>query len=205
MYRVWHKLGAPVLVAAADIGADRFERQLGRGSTDASTDAVPATLTSDCLVPPPRGFRPRWVAARALVAAQAWRWQPPRRRRRGLARPPVEQARARMFARSRQCGALGNRQLRSGHTTNDFHRSARLGPPSGGTFVDLFGSNFVSGSTVTFDEVPATGVTLLHSTILAVTNPLHAAGTVAIVVRSPDGRPVGKSSYMPVSRIWEHR
>ncbi len=31
MYRVWHKLGAPVLVAAADIGADRFERQLGRG------------------------------------------------------------------------------------------------------------------------------------------------------------------------------
>src|SRR6266571_510533 len=68
---------------------------------------------------------------------------------RAAARP---QARARMFARSRQRGALGNRQLRSGHTTNDFHRSARLGPPSGGTFVDLFGSNFVSGSTVTFDE-----------------------------------------------------
>src|SRR6266700_249355 len=108
MYRVWHKLGAPVLVAAADIGADRVERQLGRG-LDRRFDRC-RTGDFDFGLPGSSATRvsTEVVAARALVAAQAWRWQPPRRRRRGLARPPVEQARARMFARSQQRGALGN-------------------------------------------------------------------------------------------------
>jgi hypothetical protein len=56
------------------------------------------------------------------------------------------------------------------------------GPESGGTIVTITGSKIVSGATVTFGGIAATGVSVLDSGHVTATTPAHAAGAVDVVV-----------------------
>jgi len=64
--------------------------------------------------------------------------------------------------------------------------SPTTGPTTGGTPVTLAGTNFVAGSRVTFGGVAATAVVVSATEITADTPP-HGAGSVSIVVISPNG------------------
>ena len=56
------------------------------------------------------------------------------------------------------------------------------GPTTGGTAVTITGTNFSTGSTVSFGGVAASNVNVLSSTSLTATTPARAAGTVNVVV-----------------------
>jgi hypothetical protein len=56
------------------------------------------------------------------------------------------------------------------------------GPDMGGTAITITGTDFVSGATVTFGGIAATGVTFVSSTQIDVTTPAHAVGAVDVVV-----------------------
>jgi hypothetical protein len=56
------------------------------------------------------------------------------------------------------------------------------------TQVTLTGTGFQAGATVAFGGAAATGVTVVDSTTLTALAPAHAAGTVDVVVRNPDGQ-----------------
>ena len=60
------------------------------------------------------------------------------------------------------------------------------GPESGGTQVSISGSNFSAGSTVKFGGVAATNVNVLNANLITATTPVHAAGTVDVVVTTVD-------------------
>jgi cytochrome c peroxidase len=62
------------------------------------------------------------------------------------------------------------------------------GPSNGGTFVTINGAGFAQGATVTFGGVAATNVsTFNNETQINATTPLHAEGSVNIVVTNPNG------------------
>ncbi len=60
------------------------------------------------------------------------------------------------------------------------------GDPAGGETITVFGADFVSGATVTFDGTPAPAVTFLSSNALEVVTPAGSAGPVDIEVCNPD-------------------
>jgi hypothetical protein len=60
--------------------------------------------------------------------------------------------------------------------------SPNNGLTSGGTAVTITGTDFVSGATVTFDGIAATGVTFVSSTQITATTPAHAAGAVDVTM-----------------------
>jgi hypothetical protein len=60
-----------------------------------------------------------------------------------------------------------------------------FGPTGGGTLATIVGTNFISGATVTFAGVSATGVTFVNSTTLTAKAPAHAAGAVTVSVTNP--------------------
>jgi hypothetical protein len=60
------------------------------------------------------------------------------------------------------------------------------GPDSGGTFVEITGSNFVNGLTVFFGESNAVSVNFSNSTLVTAETPAHSAGAVDVTVRNPD-------------------
>jgi hypothetical protein len=62
------------------------------------------------------------------------------------------------------------------------------GPIGGGNVATIIGTNFVSGTTVSFGGTAATGVTVAGSTSITATVPAHAAGAVDVVVANPDGQ-----------------
>jgi hypothetical protein len=62
------------------------------------------------------------------------------------------------------------------------------GPVAVGTPVTITGTGFVSGAAVTFDGLPATGITVVSATHITATTPAHAAGPVDVVVTNPDGQ-----------------
>jgi hypothetical protein len=62
------------------------------------------------------------------------------------------------------------------------------GPTTGATSVQVTGTNFASGATVSFGGTAATGVTVLNATTLNATTSAHAAGAVNVVVTNPDGQ-----------------
>ncbi len=62
------------------------------------------------------------------------------------------------------------------------------GTTAGGTTVNVTGTNFVTGATVTFDGTAATGVAFGSATSLTCTTPAHAAGSVPVVVTNPDAQ-----------------
>jgi hypothetical protein len=61
------------------------------------------------------------------------------------------------------------------------------GPETGGTVVTITGANFGNVTSVTFDGIPGTGLTIVSDTELRVTTPANAPGDAAVVVTSPDG------------------
>jgi hypothetical protein len=65
--------------------------------------------------------------------------------------------------------------------------SPTSGPTLGGTVVTIAGTNFTSLVSVSFGGTPATALTVNSATQLTATAPAHAAGTVDIVVTSPNG------------------
>jgi hypothetical protein len=66
------------------------------------------------------------------------------------------------------------------------------GSTRGGTTVEIYGTGFNAGATVTFGGVTATITKRTGSTKLVVRTPAHAAGKVAVVVTNPD---TGNASY----------
>jgi len=62
------------------------------------------------------------------------------------------------------------------------------GPETGGTQVSISGSNFSSGSTVTFGGTPATNVNVVNGNLITATTPAHAAATVNVVVTTSDSQ-----------------
>jgi large repetitive protein len=63
--------------------------------------------------------------------------------------------------------------------------SPTSGPTAGGTSVSINGSNFVSGTTVTFGGTASGSVTFNNSTSLTAIAPAHIAGPVDVVVTTP--------------------
>ena len=57
----------------------------------------------------------------------------------------------------------------------------------GGTSVTITGSNFLSGTTVTFGDSTATNVVVMSSDTITATIPTHPVGTVDVIVTNPDG------------------
>jgi hypothetical protein len=68
---------------------------------------------------------------------------------------------------------------------------------AGNSRVSIYGTGFVSGATVTFDGIPATGVTVVDSRSITVVTPaMAAAKKVDVVVINADGqRAVGTASF----------
>ncbi|MDB4406027.1 S8 family serine peptidase, partial [bacterium] len=62
------------------------------------------------------------------------------------------------------------------------------GPASGGTVVQVTGTNFKEGSTVTFGSTLATEVTFVSSTQLEVTTPEHIPKALTVTVTNPGDR-----------------
>ena len=61
-----------------------------------------------------------------------------------------------------------------------------FGAPAGGTRVTITGANFTetADTTVTFDSVPATNVSVISGTTILATAPPHTAGAVNVVVKN---------------------
>jgi IPT/TIG domain len=81
--------------------------------------------------------------------------------------------------------------------------SPSSGNTGGGTSVNISGSGFAQGATVTFGGVPATNVSASETSIFA-TTPAHAVGTVSIVVTNPNGATatsVNGFTYVPPTII----
>jgi IPT/TIG domain-containing protein len=61
------------------------------------------------------------------------------------------------------------------------------GTTSGGTSVNITGTGFLSGATVSVGGTSATGVSVVSSTSITATTPAHSAGTASVVVTNTDG------------------
>src|SRR5216683_401341 len=66
--------------------------------------------------------------------------------------------------------------------------SPNSGSVSGGTAVTVTGTNFAGGATVLFGSTAATGVTVVSSTSITATTPVHAVGAVSVVVTNADSQ-----------------
>jgi hypothetical protein len=61
------------------------------------------------------------------------------------------------------------------------------GPTSGGTLVNLVGTNFTSATNVTFNGVAGTGISVISDTSIEITTPAGTAGAAVVVVTTPVG------------------
>ncbi len=66
--------------------------------------------------------------------------------------------------------------------------SPGTGPASGGTPINITGSNFVAGAAVLVGGGAATNVGVSNATSITADTPTHVAGTVSVSVRNPDGQ-----------------
>ena len=76
------------------------------------------------------------------------------------------------------------------------------GPSTGGTAVTLYGSNFVSGASLSLGGTAAASVVVHTPKVLTAVTPAHSAGVVDVVVTNPDaqaGRIVGGYTYLACS------
>jgi hypothetical protein len=62
-----------------------------------------------------------------------------------------------------------------------------VGLAAGGMRVRVRGTGFAAGVTVTFDTTPGTNIEIIDSTLLVVTTPAHAVGTVNVTVTNAAG------------------
>jgi LPXTG-motif cell wall-anchored protein len=69
------------------------------------------------------------------------------------------------------------------------------GPIAGGTAVTVHGSGFTGATSVTFGGTAATEVTVVDDTTLTATAPAHAAGSVDVVVTTPDASGTGTDAF----------
>lgn len=69
------------------------------------------------------------------------------------------------------------------------------GPLTGGTAVTIKGSGFLAGTTVSFDGVAATGVTVVDDTTITAITPAHVKGVVDVSVTNPAGSDTAMSSF----------
>ena len=65
--------------------------------------------------------------------------------------------------------------------------SPTFGPAAGGTSVTVTGTGFVTGTTVSFNGVPASNLTLLSATQLTATTPPGSAGPANVTVSNANG------------------
>ena len=88
--------------------------------------------------------------------------------------------------------------------------SPAFGPASTASSVQIGGANFVAGTTVTFGATPSPSVTVIGSTLLQAVAPVQLAGTVSVLVTTPDGQnstlnnaftymPLAVTSFTPTS------
>jgi hypothetical protein len=75
------------------------------------------------------------------------------------------------------------------------------GLPAGGNTVNIGGRNFTGASSVTFGGTAATNVSVLSDQIISCTAPAHAAGTVSVLVTTPNGTSAANSLYTYVIPI----
>ncbi|MGA9800524.1 MAG: family 16 glycosylhydrolase [Terriglobales bacterium] len=66
--------------------------------------------------------------------------------------------------------------------------SPNTGTANGGTAVTLTGTGFLSGAAVTIGGTAATGVTVVSSTSIKATTPVHATGAADVVVKNTDNQ-----------------
>jgi len=66
--------------------------------------------------------------------------------------------------------------------------SPNSGSINGGTLLNITGSRFTSGATVSLGGSLATNVTVMSSSFIIATTSAHSAGTVNVVVTNPDGQ-----------------
>jgi hypothetical protein len=70
----------------------------------------------------------------------------------------------------------------------------KAGPVAGGQTVTIDGSGLTGASRVTFGGVAATNLHVISDSVMTVTDPPHAAGSVSVVVTSPLGRSSGSAA-----------
>jgi hypothetical protein len=61
------------------------------------------------------------------------------------------------------------------------------GPVAGGTLVTITGEGLGDTTSVTFDGIEGTGLTIVSDTVITVLSPAHPEGVVDLVVTDPDG------------------
>ncbi|MCI0341961.1 MAG: IPT/TIG domain-containing protein [Planctomycetales bacterium] len=83
-------------------------------------------------------------------------------------------------------GTMANGFLFQGPPPTLTNVSPSSGPDSGGTAVQLTGTNFLSGATVAFGGTAATGVTFVSSSQVNCTTPAHTLGVVTVTLTNPD-------------------
>ena len=80
------------------------------------------------------------------------------------------------------------------------------GATLGGTAITITGTNFQAGATVTLGGTAATGVVVVSDTTVTIISSPHVAGTVDLVLTSPDGQSVsvpGSFTYSaPTERLY---
>jgi hypothetical protein len=87
--------------------------------------------------------------------------------------------------------AAGSDTLINGFTYLAIPTFTTINPASGSsignTGVTLTGTNFMGTTGVTFDGIPATSVHVVNNNAVTVVTPAHAAGSVDVVITTPDG------------------
>ncbi len=89
---------------------------------------------------------------------------------------------------SGQSGTLANGYTYTAGTTTVTAISPTSGTTNGGTVVNITGTNFVSGATVSLGGTAATNVSVVSSNSITATTPAHTAGAVSVVVTNSNGQ-----------------
>jgi hypothetical protein len=87
-----------------------------------------------------------------------------------------------------QSGTLANGYTYTAGTTTVTAISPTSGTANGGTAVNITGTNFTSGATVSFGGTAATNVIVVSSSSITATAPAHTAGAVSVVVTNSSGQ-----------------
>jgi hypothetical protein len=73
------------------------------------------------------------------------------------------------------------------------------GTTAGGTAVTITGTNLTGATSVTIGGTAATNVAVVNATTVTAVTPAHVAGTVDVVVTTPDGKGTGTGLYTYVT------
>jgi hypothetical protein len=77
--------------------------------------------------------------------------------------------------------------------------SPSSGPTAGGTAVNITGTDFISGATVTIGGSVATSIVVVNATTITATSPTHAAGPTDVIVTNPDSQSSSCSCFIFVA------